>query len=178
MKWWQLALAAGAGVGAVYLLVRRVAAPPEELYTVTVKVHDGNGPLRGASIYFDDVFIGMTGYTESTELTEVATGTHTIRATKPKYAPASATISVPTATSVTLTLPRTSPAYYGDLDMDGEVTMEDYKLVFKYWGGHIDLTPEQLIRADVNGDGVVDDIDVSLIADYINGTIDKFPIEG
>ena len=40
-----------------------------------------------------------------------------------------------------------------------------------------ELTDEQKLAADVNGDGVVDILDSALIQKYAAGKIDKFPIE-
>ena len=72
-------------------------------YTVTVRV-EGSGPIAGASIYFDDSYVGLTNSAGNITITDVTAGSHTIKASKSGYESASATISVPETTSVTLTL--------------------------------------------------------------------------
>lgn len=68
--------------------------------------------------------------------------------------------------------------YYGDLDMNGEITITDLSGVIQAVAGTITLNDEQKKRADVNGDGKIDSLDVSLINKYIVKLIDKFPVEG
>ena len=79
---------------------------------------------------------------------------------------------------------------YGDVDGDGYVThIEgepcDSTLVARYvyfgWDGIKDetslTTEEEFIkRADVNGDGKVSMVDAMLIAQYVEGIIDTFPV--
>ena len=38
------------------------------------------------------------------------------------------------------------------------------------------MTDEQLLLADTNGDGVVDEDDIALIEQMINGEIEEFPV--
>ena len=62
------------------------------------------------------------------------------------------------------------PHGLGDINDDGVVdTMTDTALLQAYLAGRGPLTNEQLNRADVNQDGVVDNIDYNLIMMYING---------
>jgi len=42
----------------------------------------------------------------------------------------------------------------------------------------LDLTPEQIVLADVDGNGIVQAYDASLILMYAVGIINEFPIEG
>lgn len=68
----------------------------------------------------------------------------------------------------------TYTAYYtqiikGDTSGDGIVTAADALMLTKYLKGNIQLTPEELEAADVNGDGVVDDKDVKAILAIITG---------
>ena len=72
-------------------------------YTITVSVQ-GSGPIAGANVYFDGVYVGPTDSTGGRTITDVAAGSHTIRAEKSGYSPDEKTISVPETTSVTLTL--------------------------------------------------------------------------
>ena len=75
--------------------------------------------------------------------------------------------------------------YYGDVDMDGDIDMDDKNLLGEYLANFdpdtntstISLTAEQIERADVNGDGSVTAKDVSIIKNYVNGNIDSFPVE-
>ena len=69
--------------------------------------------------------------------------------------------------------------YYGDVDMDGDIDNDDATTTNKIINGdiQIDRASEQWDRADVNGDGSISMQDTSLILQYINGSIDKFPVE-
>ena len=66
---------------------------------------------------------------------------------------------------------------YGDVNLDGVVSVRDKTLVNKYVAGVIELTSEQLVAGDVNGDGCVDDEDATLISQYSMGLINCFPVE-
>ena len=66
-------------------------------------------PIAGAEVFLDEVLVGLTGADGSLAIAEVAAGSHTIRAHKNGYEDASATISVPETTSVTLTLSPVPP---------------------------------------------------------------------
>ncbi|MBW2046204.1 MAG: hypothetical protein JRI96_15200 [Deltaproteobacteria bacterium] len=52
----------------------------------------------------------------------------------------------------------------GNVSGDGSITTYDASLVARYAVGFIDLTPEQIDRADVDGDGYVTEADAELIA--------------
>ncbi len=93
-----------AGLACWYFFVRpKPPTPPEGPYTVVVTVQ-GSGPIAGASVYFDGTYFGPTNTAGGITITDVTTGSHTIRASKSGYHDASKTISVPETTSVTLTL--------------------------------------------------------------------------
>ena len=76
---------------------------------------------------------------------------------------------------------------FGDVTGSGEITLADYNDVNswlpidlsntvdqqKIMDGHVKI--EKVLRADVNGDGIVDAVDAGLILDFINGTISTFP---
>lgn len=66
---------------------------------------------------------------------------------------------------------------YGDVNLDGQVNSKDVVLIKRYLGGSVELTVQQLILADVNGDNCVDENDCELIQEYASAIIDKFPIE-
>lgn len=68
----------------------------------------------------------------------------------------------------------------GDVDDDGFVTTNDARLVLEAHAGLRTLTPDQLLRADVNRDGRVDSIDALLIeqvAARLPGAEDGFRCE-
>ena len=66
---------------------------------------------------------------------------------------------------------------YGDVNLDGSVSIRDVALLEKYISGQEDFTTYQLVLADVNGDGIVDQLDKKLISQYVNKEIFKFPVE-
>lgn len=66
---------------------------------------------------------------------------------------------------------------YGDVNLDGSVSIKDVALLEKYISGQEDFTTYQLVLADVNGDGIVDQLDKKLISQYVNKEIFKFPVE-
>ena len=75
------------------------------------------------------------------------------------------------------TPPRPPPCgNYGDVNDDGYVTEADAVMVDKAIVGLITLTPEQLIRADLNVNGRADTGDSLIIRQYATGVIDTFPV--
>ena len=48
----------------------------------------------------------------------------------------------------------------GDIDCDGVITKNDALVVYDYYHGISDLMPDQFLRSDLNGDGVLNDYDV------------------
>lgn len=65
---------------------------------------------------------------------------------------------------------------YGDVDLDGEVSIFDVTAVQRYIRGS-SLSQEQRNAADVNGDFMIDENDVRLIQEYLASLITKFPVE-
>ncbi len=81
---------------------------------------------------------------------------------------------------------------YGDVNGDGEITVVDFNTInqwissgYQYdlsnpihqqriMDGHVSI--EEILKADVNGDGIVDAADTLLISNYINGIISTFPV--
>ena len=57
----------------------------------------------------------------------------------------------------------------GDINLDGNVDATDYALVMLASVGNFEMTDEQFVNADVNGDGAVDAFDAFAINKYING---------
>ena len=50
-------------------------------------------------------------------------------------------------------------------------------IVYRYASGKYQLSADQLLAADVNGDGVVNTTDAALIYRVANGKLSKFPVE-
>ncbi len=57
----------------------------------------------------------------------------------------------------------------GDVNGDGHITELDAKLIDAYCAGDLELTAEEMVRADVNGDMTIDGTDAMLIRKYLNG---------
>lgn len=73
-----------------------------------------------------------------------------------------------------------SPYYIirlGDVSGNGEINSNDAFYIEGYLIGIWDLAPEQFWAADVNGDGVVDELDEDLVSQYADGLIDNFPAD-
>ena len=49
--------------------------------------------------------------------------------------------------------------------------------MIQYWNEELELTEEQKILADLNGDGQVDVMDIALMIQYYNNVISRFPVE-
>jgi len=63
-----------------------------------------------------------------------------------------------------------SPYYVlGDVTGDGDVTIEDAIVAQQIANGEIEPTPLQLLAGDINGDGVIDSADVTLILRIVLG---------
>lgn len=84
------------------------------------------------------------------------------------YLKPGAIYSAPTATAV---------VRYGDVDGDGSITLIDATMINRAIAFFIELTPEQKVAADVNGNGIVDTDDAYLIQSYLSGAIALFPVE-
>ncbi len=66
--------------------------------------------------------------------------------------------------------------FYGDINNDGVINVQDAVLVMKHVLGIEFLDDEQQRAADVNGDGAVNTRDVYYIMQYSLGLIDKIPM--
>ncbi|MFH1504850.1 MAG: dockerin type I repeat-containing protein [Candidatus Omnitrophota bacterium] len=81
--------------------------------------------------------------------------------------------------SALLTLPAEkclSQCLYGDVDGDKEITFSDAKLVIDYSIEAANLDAEQLVIADVTGNGEVTAYDASYILRKAIGIIEQFPV--
>lgn len=65
---------------------------------------------------------------------------------------------------------------YGDVDNDNSVSNSDANIVASYLAGNTVLSNKQLLAADVNGDNVVDGVDLSMLYNYINGIMTYLPV--
>ena len=71
----------------------------------------------------------------------------------------------------------TKVVMYGDVDLDGVISIKDSTQVQKYISALVELSDEQFVAADVNGDGYVNVTDSTLISQYRAGIITSFPVE-
>ena len=60
--------------------------------------------------------------------------------------------------------------FLGDINNDGEITIEDILYVAKTIKGGYTLTEDELVRADINGDGVVSALDYVMFQRHFYGT--------
>src|SRR5437870_3806705 len=76
-------------------------------------------------------------------------------------------------------LPFSSSAVYptklGDLDGDGQITVFDLSIIIGHINGSFRLSNEMAVFADVNQDGVVNDVDLEMVVDAILG-LREFPV--
>lgn len=75
------------------------------------------------------------------------------------------------------TITDTYVVQYGDVNLDGTVSVFDATVIRLYLDNQITLTKEQMLAADVNGDGEITDSDALEIQNYIAGLITSFPVE-
>lgn len=65
---------------------------------------------------------------------------------------------------------------YGDPDGNGTVNANDYLLINKYLVQEVTFTPDQIKRADVNGDLKVTAFDQLLVLNFVDGVDSTFPV--
>jgi M6 family metalloprotease-like protein len=66
---------------------------------------------------------------------------------------------------------------FGDVDRNGEVNFSDISMLNDYIvGSRSFLTDTQMLAADVDGNGIIDDQDVQTIISYVGKTITQFPV--
>jgi hypothetical protein len=56
---------------------------------------------------------------------------------------------------------------YGDVEIDGDITIGDYYFLQSYVNGQSGMSFKQLSAADVNRDGTINGTDVSALGDYL-----------
>lgn len=73
------------------------------------------------------------------------------------------------------------PFVYGDANQDGVFGWDDFDLLYEWVLGPPPPMPERgspaFVKADVNGDEILDVLDLILFIQRLNGEIDKFPVE-
>lgn len=77
------------------------------------------------------------------------------------------------------TIDKNQNRYFGDVDLDGEVTDWDEIYLTRYlnnWDGY-HLSENAKLNADVNYDGTVDETDVHILQQYLVGTYNRLPAE-
>lgn len=88
-------------------------------------------------------------------------------------------IKLETSTKAKKPLTRT-PAAIGDISLDGRISTMDVVKINKYLAGETTLNQQQLMNADINADGKVDEVDSKLlrgyVSDYFNTTLPNEPI--
>ena len=83
------------------------------------------------------------------------------------------TITDPLITSLPYSID-TSKYVYGDLDLDGQITTFDLRLVAACINGNYDDNYQRLM-SDLNIDGETNSLDISIIGQYISGEITELP---
>lgn len=92
--------------------------------------------------------------------------------------------TAPATTSPVITDPATTdpanpvqPTLYGDVNLDGDVSIKDVTILQQYLASKITLNAQQLANAKVTKDGAIDIRAATLIQRYIASLITKFPVE-
>ncbi|WP_413409360.1 fibronectin type III domain-containing protein [Paenibacillus amylolyticus] len=121
-------------------------------------IKEVNGDVVGVNIYQDNVLIGATNGTNYiiNFLDPQKNYTFTVRS---KYSEGSESDPSNQVTKYKRELK-------GDVDGNGAVTANDALMVTKYLKGKITFTPEQIILADMNNDGIIDESDVKNILSF------------
>lgn len=65
---------------------------------------------------------------------------------------------------------------YGDINIDGEVTVADAVMLHKYLSGVINMNVEQIANSDCSFDGALSTKDITVIMEYLAGHLAALPI--
>lgn len=67
--------------------------------------------------------------------------------------------------------------FYGDVNLDGNVNIQDKTLLTRYVSGLYDynLSDTQVALADLNKDGIINQIDLSILDRYLENGITNLP---
>jgi hypothetical protein len=71
-----------------------------------------------------------------------------------------------------------SEILYGDVNLNGHVTLVDASMLFDYLTGTVQLSPLQRLVAEVSGLAGITSFDGALITQYCFGQFELFPVEG
>ncbi|MGN0172342.1 MAG: dockerin type I repeat-containing protein [Acutalibacteraceae bacterium] len=113
-----------------------------------------------------------TTTTEETTTTTEETTTTTEETTTTTEETTTTTEETTTTTEETTTTTLPDPQMVGDLDGDGELSIADSQLLYRYASGVITLTDAQMIvAADLNQDGVVNMIDSFILYLLVSGQL-------
>lgn len=143
---------------------RRMSEVAEIDYEIVETIFKPNGQQENSCTYYnsDNNWIACTADSEGTykgviKVNGVQEVTAEIKITEPQ--------------------PVRENMYYGDLDGDGKVTVNDLAVISQAINGKIKLKADEKKRADLNGDGRVTKADKELINQFILKTITEFPVE-
>ena len=65
---------------------------------------------------------------------------------------------------------------YGDVDLNGHIQAFDASMIMKHLSGIVTLNEQQLLNSDVSGIEGITAYDAALVAKYVVGLIDDFPV--
>lgn len=135
-------------------------------YQLLATIYPSNATNKSVAWKTDNSAVATVD--SSGKLTAKSVGNTTITAITTNGKTASCTITVSNAASDTF--------LFGDVVTDGIISISDLTKISRCVSGMDTFTEEQKILADVNGDGIVNQLDVSLVSDYLANKINIFPI--
>lgn len=89
-------------------------------------------------------------------------------------------VCIPDYSSCIPYVPNPTGIIYGDLNADGKITVADVSDFIRIILGITTMPPKgsgKFVSADVNGDNIINTVDLNLVVDRVLGRINKFPIE-
>ncbi len=81
----------------------------------------------------------------------------------------------PSLSACQWSIPSPCPSF-GDINGNGLIDSEDSRLIMEYSVGNIQLSVDQIERADVSANGAITPFDAALLLEYLAGIIDTLPI--
>ena len=144
--------------------------------------HNIYAPLTNARLYGDANVDGDVDIKDKTAIQKYILGTGKLTAQGKKNADINADGKIDKVDEALITgialryysnfniyKPMSSYVLYGDVNLDGRVTVKDATLIQKYLAGSTKLTGQALKNADVNADGKITATDVTTIQKYLAG---------